>query len=59
MNWIKSNWALVLAALVALVTGTGYFMRKTLYRIVWQPLRFKLDSLINYIHATRLGLDGE
>jgi hypothetical protein len=57
VNWIKSNWALVLAALVALVTGTGYFMRKTLYRIVWQPLMFKLDSLINYIHAG--AVDGE
>jgi hypothetical protein len=52
VNWIKSHWAIVLAALVALgAVGTGYIMRSTLYSRVWQPLIFKLDSLINYIHS--------
>lgn len=51
VNWIKNNWVIMLAVLAALTAGGGYFMRKTLYRTVWQPLMFKLESLINYVHS--------
>lgn len=59
MNWIRNPWVIVLVVLAVGTVGAGYVMRDALNRMVWAPLCFKLDSLINYFHAGRHGIDIE